>query len=41
MSEVLVIGVYNTDDRINEYTYSYDPSVKAGGKGDLYLDFLE
>lgn len=29
------------DCRINEYTYSYDASVKAGGKGDLYLDFLE
>ncbi len=34
MSEVLVIGVYNTNDRIDEYTYSYDASVKGGGKGD-------
>lgn len=41
MEEVLVIGVYNTADRINEYTYSYDKSEEAGGKGDLYLDFLE
>jgi predicted alpha/beta superfamily hydrolase len=41
MAEVLLVGVYNTPDRLNEYTYSYDPSVGAGGKGDLYLDFLE
>eukprot|EP01028_Stygiella_incarcerata_P012995 TRINITY_DN81026_c0_g1_i1.p1 TRINITY_DN81026_c0_g1~~TRINITY_DN81026_c0_g1_i1.p1 ORF type:complete len:373 (-),score=87.38 TRINITY_DN81026_c0_g1_i1:197-1315(-) len=41
MKEVLIIGPYNTPDRENEYTYSYDPSEKQGGKGDLYLDFLE
>mmetsp|Transcript_30484 Transcript_30484/g.76526 ORF Transcript_30484/g.76526 Transcript_30484/m.76526 type:complete len:414 (-) Transcript_30484:86-1327(-) len=41
MAEVLLVGVYNTPDRLDEYTYSYDPSVGAGGKGDLYLDFLE
>jgi len=41
MDEVFIIGVYNTPDRINELTYSYDPTQKAGGKGDLYLDFLE
>ncbi|KAG2375121.1 hypothetical protein C9374_010125 [Naegleria lovaniensis] len=41
MEEVVVIGVYNTADRMNEYTYSRDASVGAGGKGDLYLDFLE
>jgi len=49
MEEVLIIGVYNTPDRIDEYTYSYDPCyttdfrgncVGGGGKGDLYLDFL-
>jgi len=38
---VFIIGVYNTPDRINELTYSYDPSQRAGGKGDLYLDFIE
>lgn len=38
--EVLVIGVYNTNGRIDEYTYSRDPGY-GGGKGDLYLDFLE
>jgi predicted alpha/beta superfamily hydrolase len=39
--EVLIAGVYNTADRMDEYTYIYDPSEDAGGKGDLYLDFLE
>lgn len=40
MDEVVIIGPYNTPDRTNEYTYIYDPSEQAGGKGDLYLDFL-
>jgi predicted alpha/beta superfamily hydrolase len=40
MDEIIIVGVDNTPDRINEYTYSYDPSEGAGGKGDLYLDFL-
>lgn len=39
--EILVVGAYNTPDRINEYTYIYDPSEGAGGKGDLYLDWIE
>eukprot|EP01035_Chromulina_nebulosa_P021285 gene21285-27578_t len=39
--EVILVGVYNTDDRINEYTYIYDPSENSGGKGDLYLDYIE
>lgn len=39
--EVLIVGPYNTPDRIDEYTYIYDPSEKAGGKGDLYLDWIE
>jgi predicted alpha/beta superfamily hydrolase len=41
MDEVLVVGVYNTDNRTWEYTYSYDPSEGFGGDGDKYLDFLE
>lgn len=41
MDEVIVIGLYNTDDRNNEYTYSYDAEEGFGGKGDLYLDFIE
>lgn len=39
--EVLIAGAYNTNDRTNEYTYIYDPSEGAGGKGDLYLDWIE
>lgn len=31
MEEVFVVGVYNTPDRINEYTYSYDPTEGEGG----------
>jgi len=44
IDEVLIVGVYNTDDRTNEYTYSYAADCGcpkgAGGLGDLYLDFL-
>jgi len=39
--EVLIVGPYNTPDRNDEYTYIYDPSEGCGGKGDLYLDWLE
>jgi predicted alpha/beta superfamily hydrolase len=41
MREIIVVGIWNTADRINEYTYSYDPSEKTGGKGAKYLDFIE
>jgi predicted alpha/beta superfamily hydrolase len=44
IDEVFIIGVYNTPDRINEYTYSFANDCgcpgPAGGQGDLYLDFL-
>ena len=39
--EVIIVGAYNTADRMDEYTYVYDPSEGAGGKGDLYLDWIE
>ncbi|GIQ83323.1 putative esterase, partial [Kipferlia bialata] len=39
-SDIVVLGLFNTDDRENEYTYSYDFSEEAGGKGDLYLSFI-
>lgn len=39
--EILVAGAYNTVDRNNEYTYIFDPSEGFGGKGDLYLDWIE
>lgn len=39
--EVILVGAYNTPDRNTEYTYIYDPSEGFGGKGDLYLDWIE
>lgn len=41
MDEIIIVGVDNTPDRIDELTYSYDSTVPGGGKGDLYLDFIE
>jgi len=41
MEELIIVGVDNTDNRINEYTYSYDNTEKMGGEGDIYLDFLQ
>jgi len=40
MEEIIIVGVDNTPDRIDEYTYSVDPQY-GGGKGNLYLNFLE
>jgi len=40
MEEIIIIGVDNTIDRIDEYTYSVDPQY-GGGKGNLYLNYLE
>lgn len=39
--EVIIVGPYNTVNRTDEYTYIYDPSEGCGGKGDLYLDWIE
>lgn len=40
MEDVLIAGIDNAGAaRTDEYTYSYDSSVGAGGKGDVYLDF--
>lgn len=41
MQQIIVVGLYNTDARIDEYTYVADPTEMAGGQGDLYLDFIE
>jgi predicted alpha/beta superfamily hydrolase len=41
IDEVIVVGIWNTNNRNNEYTYSYDPEYKFGGKGDQYLDFIQ
>ena len=40
MREIVIVAVYNTIDRIYEYTYSADPDYGGGG-GDVYLDYLE
>eukprot|EP00762_Andalucia_godoyi_P003904 ANDGO_05699.mRNA.1 Uncharacterized protein YbbA len=40
MHEIMVVAVDNTADRIDELTYSVDPTVGQGGKADSYLDFI-
>ena len=41
MQEVIVVGLYNTPNRDNEYTYSKDPSEGFGGEGGKYIDWIE
>jgi len=38
--EVIVVGVENTPQRVDELTPTLDPGVGSGGKGDLYLSML-
>ena len=33
---LIIVGIYNTKDRINEYTPAEDAKYKMGGKADLY-----
>jgi len=33
---LIIVGIYNTRDRVNEYTAAEDPKYKMGGKADLY-----
>jgi predicted alpha/beta superfamily hydrolase len=33
---LIIVGVYNTKDRVDEYTPAQDKKYKAGGKADLY-----
>jgi predicted alpha/beta superfamily hydrolase len=40
IEEIFVVGPYNTAQRMDEYTYIEDPEY-GGGKGDLYLDWIE
>lgn len=40
IQEVVIVGIWNTNDRINEYAYSYDKNYKMGGKGDAYVEFI-
>lgn len=37
---IIVVGIDNTPDRVAEYTPWKDQRTGAGGKGDLYADFL-
>src|SRR5262249_36435679 len=37
---LILVGIYNTPNRFNEYTVHYDPVMKAGGKGKLYGRFV-
>jgi predicted alpha/beta superfamily hydrolase len=39
--EMIIVGIDNTAERINEYTPTVDTSVGGGGDADKYLDFLE
>ncbi|MBI2569118.1 MAG: alpha/beta hydrolase [Candidatus Schekmanbacteria bacterium] len=38
--ELIVVGIYNTSGRIDEYTPVPDPDY-GGGNGDAYLDFVQ
>jgi predicted alpha/beta superfamily hydrolase len=37
---IIVVGIYNTPDRMNEYTTTRDAARNAGGKGDAYSKFV-
>lgn len=37
---LIIVGIYNTPDRANEYTVLPDASRQTGGRGDAYLSFL-
>ncbi len=37
---VILVGIYNTPDRIHEYTLHYDPREEMGGRGEEYARFL-
>jgi predicted alpha/beta superfamily hydrolase len=40
ISEVILVGIWNTADRIDEYTTTADPKLNQGGNGGDYLRFL-
>lgn len=37
---MIIVGIWNTSDRIDEYTPTVDARMNAGGAGQLYLSFL-
>jgi predicted alpha/beta superfamily hydrolase len=40
ISAVILVGIWNTADRIAEYTMTVDPRIQQGGSGGDYLRFL-
>ena len=40
IDEVIIIGIYNTQFRIYEYTYSFDITYNDGGGSDYYTQFV-
>lgn len=40
VQEVIVVGIYNTANRISEYTPTVDPTY-GGGNANAYLDFVQ
>ncbi|KAL0220700.1 hypothetical protein RCL1_000554 [Eukaryota sp. TZLM3-RCL] len=41
ITEVVVVGIDNTDKRMYEYSQAFDEEYHSGGGADLYLDFIE
>ena len=37
---LIIVGICNTDQRMNEYTWSADPQRKLGGWGEKYVKFV-
>ena len=40
ISPIILVGIWNTPDRIMEYTPTFDKSIGAGGSGEAYVRFL-
>lgn len=40
IEEIIIVGIYNTSDRISEYTPTYDSEKNMGGKGKEYAKFI-
>jgi predicted alpha/beta superfamily hydrolase len=40
MKPVIVIGIDNTSDRMNEYTHDLNPAYKQGGKAPIYVKMI-
>jgi len=40
ISPIILVGIWNTSDRVMEYTPTFDKSTGAGGSGKVYVHFL-